>query len=137
MIHETLASLAAAVEGKLRHEREQADPNESCGIIFDDGTITRLPNESDDPQHSYQVSKRTLSLAMDARNRANGRRKALPVGIYHSHVVMPAEPSLADVRQLVKLSKNNEHPPLMFITGMDGLRIWAWNETVVEMDWNE
>lgn len=131
MVYTTISELADAIEDKIRYERDRCDPCEACGLVFDDGTIRPLENESDEPEHSYAVSQRALSFALLGRKKGEGDGTA--VGIYHSHVSMSAEPSVADVKQLVKLSKQNNQP-LMFIYGTDGLRCWTFDENLVEIE---
>ncbi len=88
-----------------------------------------MENESDEPEHSYRISLRSLSLAVAGR-------KSIPVGIYHSHLETKAEPSVADTKQLILLSQNNDQP-LMFIYGTDGLRVWSFDGTLIEFDLTE
>lgn len=129
MAFDNVTDLARGVERKIGRERDTRSPEEACGIVFDDGSLQRISNESDDPEHSYQISQRSLSLALAGRHE-------VPVGIYHTHVHTTAEPSSADIRQLVILTKDNDKP-LMFIYGTDGLRVWTFDETLIEFDLTE
>lgn len=132
MTYTMISELADAIRDKIGYERERCDLHEACGLVFDDGSIRVLENESDDPEHSYAVSPRALSFALLAR-KSSDIDGPLAVGIYHSHVNESAEPSAADTKQLVVLSRRNNRP-LMFIYGTDGLRCWTFDENLVEID---
>ncbi len=126
---DNVQDLANHVASRIARERDTHAPEEACGIVFDDGTLQRIKNEADDPEHSYLINRRALSLAVAGR-------KAIPVAIYHTHVSARAEPSSADIKQLVFLAEDNDKP-LMMIYGTDGMRVWTWDETLIEFNLNE
>lgn len=89
--------IAAELESEIRWHATRARPLEACGLVVwatdRDEIVSVRPtlNASRRPRHRFEIDRDTL-LAAAFEPRPAGHR----LGLYHSHVVDPAVPSLND-----------------------------------------
>ncbi len=118
----------------IRSELEFNKPYEACGVLI--GTISgsTVLVEKALPVTNSKRTRRSFELDpkehYDAWNEADKDGKEI-VGVYHTHLVSSAVPSLWD-----RETMENE-PSVWLIAGADGMRAYVWENGVKAVEITE
>ena len=96
-------------------------PNEAVGLLWDDGTTTRLTNQARSPSR-FSVGRTQMAEALAD---VDPTEKIL-IGLYHSHPNGMIRPSLTDEMQMCEQAHMEITLPWLIVTPDHSLHIWWW-----------
>ncbi len=111
----------------IQSELESSKPYEACGVLV--GTISGSTALVERAMPITNVKRTRTSFELDPKehydvwNDAEKNGKEI-VGVYHTHPVSSAVPSLWDKETMQNV------PGVWLIAGADGVRAYAWEEGV-------
>ncbi len=111
----------------IQAELEANKPYEACGVLI--GTIDGSTAHVEKALPVTNVKRTRTSFELDPNEHYDawddaGKNGEDVVGIYHTHPVSPAEPSLWD-----RETMENE-PSVWLIAGADGKRAYVWENGI-------